>query len=170
MPRIAIVANRPVRQALCEALWQKVVAALPRNSEVPLSVGELSRRVNVSERTLRNAFAAVLGISPTRYLTLRRMHLLRAALSIADPLTDTVASIARTFGFSDCGRMAAQYRSLFGENPRVTLLRNISQKRPSPLSACADGKSSEKVTHRSNSDITQQNGQSPKRRSVRKFR
>lgn len=135
-----------------------------------LSIGELSSRVGVSQRTLRNAFATVLGISPTRYLVLRRLHLLRAALSIADPLTDTVASIARAFGFSDCGRMAAQYRRLFGEPPRTTLLRNISQQAPNQLAAHTDGALSATAAPRSSSDTGRQSGRNPKRRTPRIFR
>ncbi len=171
MSRPATRPHRPTRQALHEALWLKVVAALPAGGEMPLEIGELSRRVGVSERTLRSAFAAMLGISPTRYLTLRRLHLLRAALSIADPLTDSVTSLAHAFGFSDGGRMAAQYRRLFGENPSATLLRNISARAgPAAEREPVDGASSAKATRRTDADRPPQNDQSPTHRKSRRSR
>lgn len=170
MPNSAIRTNRLTLHAKYKVLWLKAVAELPRSNEEMLSIGELSHRVGVSQRTLRNAFASVLGVSPTRYLALRRLHLLRAALSIADPLTDTVASIARAFGFSDCGRMAAQYRRLFGEPPRTTLLRNIGQQVPHQLTEHSDGALSATAARRSSSGTGRQNGRSPKHRTSRIFR
>lgn len=170
MFRPAALTQRPTRKAPHEALLVKAVAALSRYGEASLSIGELSRLVGVSERTLRSAFAATLGISPTRYLILRRLHLLRAALSIANPLTDTVASIAHTFGFSDCGRMAAQYRNLFGENPSITLLRRISTPAGSgPEQEHADDASSAKATRQTDAGRRPQNGQSPTHRRSHRF-
>ena len=45
------------------------------------------------------------------------------ALAVADPARETVSGIARRFGLSDTGRMAKDYSELFGEYPRVTLMR-----------------------------------------------
>lgn len=95
---------------------------------LPLTTGgtprltELCRAVGVSERTLRTAFVATLGMAPARYL---RLHLLRAALAIADSQQTSVAAIGARFGYSDCGRMAADYHALFGEYPSATLLRGL---------------------------------------------
>ncbi|SER77841.1 Helix-turn-helix domain-containing protein [Azotobacter beijerinckii] len=65
-------------------------------------------------------------MGPSRYLRLRRLHLLRAALAVADHRHDTVMAIAMRFGYSDCGHMASEYYALFGEYPSATLLRGVN--------------------------------------------
>ena len=64
-----------------------------------------------------------LGMSPHRYLWLRRMHLARRALVLADATVETVTEIANGYGFGELGRFAVSYRNLFGETPSVTLRR-----------------------------------------------
>lgn len=113
-------------QVAYQALVSRVLALLPTNSARPPRLAELSRVAGVSERTLRTAFIATLGMAPTRYLRLRRLHLLRAALSVADPLRSNVATVAARFGYTDGGRMAAEYHAVFGEFPSATLQRGVS--------------------------------------------
>lgn len=102
----------------------KVLELLQRYDEQPVRLCELCRQAHVSERTLRSIFNEVFGIGPNRYLHVRRLHRVRAALSIANPNTETVNRIALRFGFSDPGRMAADYHRLFGEYPSTTLMRS----------------------------------------------
>jgi AraC-like DNA-binding protein len=87
----------------------------------------LCAEVGVAERTLRMCCAEVLGVSPTRYLLLRRLNRARAALRRADPSTATVAEVARNNQFLEFGRFAVTYRSIFGESPSTTLQRNSSE-------------------------------------------
>ena len=87
---------------------------------------DLCALAGASERTLRSAFLETFGIGPHRYLRLRQLHLIRAALAVSDPRLHTVAGIAARLGCSDCGRMAAEYRALFGEFPSATLRRRIT--------------------------------------------
>jgi AraC-like DNA-binding protein len=84
----------------------------------------LCAEVGVAERTLRMCCVEVLGVSPTRYLLLRRLNRARAALRRADPSTATVAEVARNNQFLEFGRFAVTYRSIFGESPSTTLQRN----------------------------------------------
>ena len=62
-------------------------------------------------------------MTPTRYLWLRRMHLARRALRMADPAASTVTEIATSYGFWELGRFSVTYRSLFGESPSASLRR-----------------------------------------------
>jgi AraC-like DNA-binding protein len=84
---------------------------------------ELCAAMGVPERTLRVCCAEFLGVSPSRYLRLRRLNQVRAELRRADPMTASVAKIAQRYQFSELGRFAASYRALFGEAPSDTLRR-----------------------------------------------
>jgi AraC-like DNA-binding protein len=82
---------------------------------------ELRRAVGVPERTLRICCAEFLGIGPTRYLRLRRLGMVRAALRHANPATTSVSEIAIRHGFLQLGRFTAAYRTEFREAPSTTL-------------------------------------------------
>ncbi|WLH12876.1 helix-turn-helix transcriptional regulator [Pseudomonas hefeiensis] len=103
----------------------KVLDLLLVYEEKPIRLSDLCRHASISERTLRSIFKEVFGIGPNRYLHIRRLHLVRAALSVANANTTSVSDIASRFGFSDSGRMASDYRRLFGEYPRQTLIRTL---------------------------------------------
>lgn len=62
-------------------------------------------------------------MGPIRYLSLRRMHLVRRALARGDPSLVTVTQLATDYGFWELGRFSVTYRALFGEPPSVTLRR-----------------------------------------------
>jgi AraC family transcriptional regulator, ethanolamine operon transcriptional activator len=81
-------------------------------------VGDLCEAAGVSERTLRNAFQSVYGMSPIRFLQLRRLHQVRRALRRDAAVS--VTEVALRHGFVNLGRFAAEYRQLFGESPSLT--------------------------------------------------
>jgi AraC family ethanolamine operon transcriptional activator len=100
--------------------------------QVP-TIDDLARAADVSVRTLQTAFLDYYGIPPLQYLTLRRLHRVRARLQKADADQTTVTRIAAQFGFWQFGRFAGQYRRLFGERPSETLRGGASKmKRPHP--------------------------------------
>src|SRR5580700_52803 len=86
-------------------------------------VPELCRAIALSERTLRICCQEQLGVSPKQYLLLRRLHLMRRGLLESGPTATTVTEIATRYGFWQFGRLAGEYRSLFGELPSTTLAR-----------------------------------------------
>jgi AraC-like DNA-binding protein len=96
---------------------------LEANPGRPLCLTEICAGIGVAERTLRAACEEHLGMGPIRYLTLRRMHLVRRALQHADSSNSTVTSIITDHGFYELGRFSVAYRELFGESPSVTLRR-----------------------------------------------
>lgn len=93
--------------------------------EEPLYMPELAALVGASYWTLRDSCLEYLGMSPKRYLWLRRMHLARLALARADAERTTVTEIATDYGFWELGRFSVAYRSLFGESPSATLRRSV---------------------------------------------
>jgi AraC-like DNA-binding protein len=96
---------------------------LEANPDQPLYLTEICTALGTTERTLRNICEEHLGMGPIRYLTLRRMHLVRRALLRANPSTATVTKIVTDHGFWELGRFAVRYKSLFGESPSVSLQR-----------------------------------------------
>jgi AraC-like DNA-binding protein len=89
----------------------------------PLHMPELCELIGVTDRALRSSCTEFLGISPARYVLLRRLKHVRIALRDADPDTANVAELARRFGFTELGRFAEMYRAAFGETPSTTVER-----------------------------------------------
>jgi AraC-like DNA-binding protein len=104
-------------------LAKRFEAAVEANVDVPLLIPDLCRLIDVSERTLRALCHEQLGVSPQRFLALRRLHLARRALLRSERHSTTVTEIATGCGFWELGRFAAIYKSLFGESPSATLHR-----------------------------------------------
>jgi AraC-like DNA-binding protein len=97
-----------------------------------ISAAEICGSIHVSERTLRVCCAEFLGMGPGRYIRLRRLNLVRGALRRANPATTSVSELARRYGFSELGRFAIWYRTLFGEPPSATLRRPQSRMGAAP--------------------------------------
>ena len=86
-------------------------------------MADLAAQIGVTYWTLRHCCLEYLGMSPKRYLWLRRMHLVRRALPRADAERTTVTEITTDYGFWEFGRFSVAYRSLFGESPSTALRR-----------------------------------------------
>jgi AraC family ethanolamine operon transcriptional activator len=96
---------------------------LEQRLEEPVYLAELCDAAGVSERSLRNAFGTMLGVSPNQSLLLRRITgVRRSLLEPADRAS--VTQTALRLGFWDLGRFAASYRAQFAENPSRTLQRS----------------------------------------------
>ena len=121
-----------------QAIVKRFEDFLETNSNTPLYLTEICAAIGAGERTLRAACEEHLGMGPIRYLTLRRMHLVRRALLRASPSTATVTRVATDYGFWELGRFAVAYGKLFGEPPSVSLrrppdARRVLLNRPSSL-------------------------------------
>lgn len=124
--------NTPSRTRAREDMIALVLQVVDRHEFHTPHMAELCAATGVSERTLRSIFTKAFGEPPSRYLRVRRLHLIREILVVADPHEQTVSGVARRFGYSDPGRMAAEYRVLFGEYPSATLQGAHSRKRAYP--------------------------------------
>jgi AraC-like DNA-binding protein len=96
---------------------------IEENPEEPIFIPEICKAIRVSERCLRVCCQEHLGMSPKRYLMLRRMGLARRALRAAATDETTVTDVATRYGFWQLGRFAVEYGSLFAETPSMTLQR-----------------------------------------------
>ena len=104
-------------------IMRRLEQALKTNPDSPLYMPQLCATVGASYTTLRDCCQEYLGMSPKRYLWLRRMHLARRALRGADAERTTVTEVATSYGFWELGRFAVAYGSLFGERPSAALRR-----------------------------------------------
>jgi AraC-like DNA-binding protein len=98
----------------------------------PLYIPEICSAIQVSEGTLRACCHEHLGMSPKRYLLLRRMALARSALREQAADTTSVTDIATRYGFWDLGRFAVRYKALFDESPSATLRAPTGRLTPPP--------------------------------------
>jgi AraC family transcriptional regulator, ethanolamine operon transcriptional activator len=90
----------------------------------PVYTDALCAALGVSATRLQQAFHATFAISPHRYLKLRRMGMVRAALlSPAEGPWRSVKAAALSHGFWHLGQFAHDYRETFGEMPSETLAR-----------------------------------------------
>lgn len=117
----------PERRERTRQLQSDIVRAAERHAlahaDVRLYVTDLCRAANVSERTLEYAFRAVMGLSPTAYLTRIRLHRVHQALLQAQPGSTTVTEEALNWGFWHFGEFSRAYRDCFDELPSNTLRR-----------------------------------------------
>jgi AraC-like DNA-binding protein len=107
----------------CASIMSRLENVLAAKHDRKMLMPELCKAIGVAERTLRNCCSDVLGMTPNQYLRLRRLNLVHLALQYADPVTATISEIAENYGFTEFGRLAGSYRTIFGETPSATLHR-----------------------------------------------
>jgi AraC-like DNA-binding protein len=93
------------RQIVC-----RIEELLRNDRGEQLHVEDLCRAAAVSERTLRNAFRKIHGVSPYRFLRTFRMNKARHALLSADYRHGTVTEPEMTSGLLMLGRFFVDYR------------------------------------------------------------
>jgi AraC-like DNA-binding protein len=114
--------------------FEEVLAEHP-NRQLPLP--ELCGLIGSTEGILRSCCMEFLGISPSRYMLLRRLKRVQVALRDADPASASVAEIAGGCGFTELGRFAVAYRIAFGESPSTTLRRSPGSEIFGPIAESA---------------------------------
>jgi AraC family ethanolamine operon transcriptional activator len=114
----------PVRRGSPEASTRVVLGAeayLNAHLDRPIYTDELCQVLAVSPATLGDAFHRAVGVSPHRYLKLRRLNMVRSALLQHEERPLLVKSVALAHGFWHLGEFAREYREHFGESPSRTL-------------------------------------------------
>lgn len=103
------------RQILDQA--RQVIEAAGNN---PVHLSDLCRATGVSARTLHAIFMDHFGLSPYRYLVMRRLRRIHDALVAATP-DDTVSAVCARFGVWDFGRFSGLYKRIYGMAPSAVL-------------------------------------------------
>ncbi len=91
------------------------------HADDPLLITDVCQAVGAHERTLLLAFNEVFGMPPQAYLKCLRLNRARQRL-LGSSKDETVTDIAFRCGFRHLSRFSADYRKMFGEYPRRTLI------------------------------------------------
>lgn len=106
---------------------RKAVRFMRANLHRDIYIEEIAAAVQISDRSLRHVFDDLLGVSPTRYLSLLRLHEASRRLSVhGNANRPSIKAVAMSCGLWDLSRFAANYRRAFGEHPSATLMRTCS--------------------------------------------
>jgi AraC-like DNA-binding protein len=87
----------------------------------PLTPGSIACHAGVSVRALQRAFRDHMECTPMQYVRHYRMRCANTELTEIEAGTPTVAGVANSWGFHSYGRLASDYRRLFGVNPSQIL-------------------------------------------------
>lgn len=109
---------KPSRRAKLIAQAEQEMLA---NLEKTLTLKELAQKLESSSSALSYGFQDLFGISPMRYLKVRRLNAVRQCLKASSPESCSIAILASQFGFWSAGHFARDYKAMFGELPSVTL-------------------------------------------------
>ena len=115
------VRNRAGRTDAHAMIGRRARAYIEEHLSDPICPDILAQAVLTSRRTLFRAFAEILNDTPHIYVMRLRLHRIRHDLASDEERACTIALIANRWGFSELGRMARRYRTLFGELPSETL-------------------------------------------------
>jgi AraC-like DNA-binding protein len=92
-------------------------------AEPTLRMAEMLAALGASDRLLRDCCNKQLGMSPSLYRRRRRMQQLHRALRDLNREIASVSMVAERYGYRDLGRLATNYRAIYGELPSATLRR-----------------------------------------------
>ncbi|MDJ0510142.1 MAG: helix-turn-helix domain-containing protein [Crocosphaera sp.] len=109
---------KPYRRGKLIAKAEKEMLA---QLETPLTLKQLAENLESSSSALSYGFQDLFGLSPMRYLKVRRLHAVRQHLKANEPESCTIAILASQFGFCNSGHFAKDYKAMFGELPSETL-------------------------------------------------
>lgn len=85
------------------------------NLDQPISMDELEQITGRSRWNLARDFKTLLGTSPYRYVTLRRLDQARIRIAKGEPLAQTACAT----GFADQAHLTRQFKAAFGLTPKA---------------------------------------------------
>ncbi|NER00471.1 MAG: AraC family transcriptional regulator [Cyanothece sp. SIO2G6] len=109
---------KPSRRAKLIAQAEQTISA---TLEKPLTLKQLAEALGSSSSALSYGFKDLFGLSPMRYLKVRRLNAVRRRLKISEPDNCAIAPLASQFGFYHPNHFTKDYKAMFGELPSATL-------------------------------------------------
>lgn len=97
---------------------KRAISYIDAESAINIPIPNIIKFSFCSLRSLEYAFNAILGISPQRYLKIRRMHLIRTELACREKVT--IKDIVTKYGIVNTGRFSKDFYTLFGQYPKQT--------------------------------------------------
>ena len=107
-------ASSDIRLNPVSVLVDRARALIADNDNPPTSVGELARRLRVSERLLRLRFRQSTGKSPHEAIAEVRLD---RAMRMVTETTAPLEEIAASCGFADASHMSKAFSTTFGKSP-----------------------------------------------------
>ncbi len=103
---------------------KRAIIYIEQNIDRNISIEDLEYASGINRKTLNKSFKKELNMSALSYIKFYRLK------KIHDELTDLrdhqkVTDVAVKWGITHLGRMATEYRNLFGETPSETVKRSI---------------------------------------------
>ncbi len=102
-------------------LYLEVRAYMHTHLYEQIGIEDISKKFNLSERSLRNYFKEELNTSPKQYLTALRLTKIRGEFQVLKKEKGLIEKTARKFGFHHMGQFSKAYKDFFGELPSQTL-------------------------------------------------
>ncbi len=118
-------------------LVHRVIEFVEAHLAQPLTIGEICREANISQRALRQSFETVIGLSPYQYMLIARLNRVRRDLGLRRE-SPTIEEIALRWGFWHMGRFSYHYRRFFGERPSETQRQTCLRRRARHLNCSLD--------------------------------
>ncbi|MET0415727.1 MAG: AraC family transcriptional regulator [Actinoplanes sp.] len=122
-PNTAMAASyRPEPGPVASAAVRRAVSFIETHAGEPITAERIAQAARISARALQTGFRRHLDTTPMAYLRRVRLDRAHRDLQIADPSRgDTVANIARRWGYAGMSKFSADYRAAFGRPPSHTL-------------------------------------------------
>lgn len=98
---------------------RRVRDLINEHQDEPIYASELAALAGVSQPTLQRLFLEWFGISPAKYLLMKRFYLARRRLR--EGQVKSVTEVATSLGFWDLSRFSKSYKEVFGELPSQSL-------------------------------------------------
>jgi AraC family ethanolamine operon transcriptional activator len=95
------------------------------NLQHPLTLDDICQSIHSSRRTLTSGFQDIFSMGPMTFLKTLRLNGVRRELLAADPACQTVADVARSWGFWSLGHFSRDYAAMFNEYPSTTLNNSV---------------------------------------------
>lgn len=110
----------PLRIRNRQAIFRAAEEFMNYHPDGSLSMMDLCKLLEVSERSVHYSFQETVGLSPMAYYRKKRLNMVRRHLKEIDRDTVHIANVARRFGFWHTGQFAIDYFRIFGELPSTT--------------------------------------------------